>query len=132
MAALGLVALVIIHAVGLYLPGGESPPWFNAMFYIRIRSGMAFESALSDFTTGAILALLALQIAWLLWSKASLIAALLLTPLALWEGYHRFGQLKFVLEEGLTVDLPMIMGCASAGLAVIVALLAVAGALIRA
>ena len=130
IAASGLIVLVIIHIIGLWL-GGESPPWFNAMFYVRIRTGMAFESALSDTTVGAILAVLALQIAWLLWSKASLVAALLIAPITFWEAYHRFWQLKFILEEGFTVGVPIIVGCASASIAVIVTLLALISAVPR-
>jgi hypothetical protein len=120
-----LLLLTLYHMIYMHLIAGESPVWFNAMFFLQRAVLAPYTGLLPATTISLIFIVWAVLSAVLIWSAASRLAALLWLVVALWEIYFRIQQLLFILHEGFVVGLPMQLGLAGAAVSLAGALLAV-------
>lgn len=124
IASLGVLFLVAMHLIGQHIWLNESPVWFNGIFLARL---ILFDGArdVPFWAIGLGFAAAAVLLAWLLWTRQSRFAALVLLAVQLWEAWWRYQQIEGTLSRGHVVGTPMVAGGVMAGIGVAVALLAV-------
>jgi len=127
-SVVALIALLSIHVLWLYVIANESPVWFNSIFFVRYQLAHLLEPTPTFRMVGALFILYGSLLAWLLWSKASRLAAILWLPFTLWDVWFRFTiQLKIALAGDYALGYLIILGCAATVFALFANLLALWG-----
>lgn len=128
-----LAGLIVLHIIFLYwvgpeAGGGESPLWFNLIYFLQ--SGLGLDVAASRGWVGGVVTVIGLVLVLAVGWRASLMAALVLLLIFALELFARMGQLSFVIDNDFVVGPPMIRGIVSAGVAFATSILAVIAGLI--
>lgn len=129
IAGLGITVVAFIHLVGQHIWLGESPVWFNTIFYIWFKF---LDRSVDQWVIGIVITVIVLILAWLVAAKRSRIAAFLFLAIAVWDAVGRFRQVMHTLsDDDLAMGTPMIFGAAATAMALFVGLYAVAATLRR-